>query len=78
MTKEERLDLIRERQRNDYKHKKVVGVAVRTCSSIMYGWVNDDFETEVDGVWSRTVKRQNGKKFDDRFSEWYQSIWKDH
>ena len=59
MKKEKRLDRIRKRQKNDLRNKKKVGVAIRTSSSIAYGWIDDDFKTEVDELWWNTSKKKN-------------------
>ena len=47
------------KQKNDLKNKKKVGVAIRTSSSIAYGWIDDDFKTEVDELWWNTSKKKN-------------------
>lgn len=50
--KDRKLEQISRRQKHDFWGIKKVGVAIRTSSSMAYGWVNKNFKTEVDRAWN--------------------------
>lgn len=50
--KDRKLEQISRRQKRDFWGIKKVGVAIRTSSSMAYGWVHKNFKTEVDQAWN--------------------------